>query len=171
MYLFSINDDCYLGDPEFDGFAVYYYTGPPSGLTVADFPDPLGETEGRFVERRIRFSESFVLAAEDESETKRFDRLDEDIIDAIFLAVGCEAGAPPLARMLGLPYFFRDELDDLFDPDEQTLVLALPGECLWRGEDDKGSIYSESTFFVTISNKALKKEKVGKARVVFEAGT
>jgi len=156
MYLFSTCDEEDVIDGDEDAFAVRYHRGPLSDLTVHPFPDALDETEGQFVERRMIFTPSSMLAAEDE--------LDEDISAAL-------GRVDSEARMLGRPDFFRPELEGAFDPATDTLLLALPGMRLWRGADDRASIYGDGGFFVTISTDALRNEKIEDAWALFEAGT
>lgn len=164
MYLFSTCDEEDVIDGGEDAFVVRYCRGPLSDLTVHPFPDALDKTEGQFVERRMMFTPSYVLVADDELDTERPRGRDEDILAAV-------GGAHIEARMLGRPDFFRPELDGAFDPGTDTLLLALPGTRLWRGADDRASIYGDGEFFVTISTDALRNEKIENAWVLFEAGT
>src|SRR5690349_6855210 len=132
LYLFSTCDDSDVDSGDEDAFAVLSHRGPLSGLTVRPFPDGLSGTEGRFVERRMTFTPSYVLAPDDELGPGRPSGRDEDVLAAV-------RGPGVEARMLGEPDFLRPELEEAFDPETTTLLLALPGMSLWRGLDDRAS--------------------------------
>ncbi len=164
MYLFSTCEEGDLVEVDDDAYVVRYYAGPSSDLTVADLPDELDATEGQFVERRMRFSSSYVLATEDELGEGRPSDHDEDVLAAV-------GGEPTGARMLGQPEFFRPELEGAFELERDTLLLALSGMRLWRSDDNHASIYGDGEFYVIILSDALQNEKIDDAWVLFEPGT
>jgi hypothetical protein len=112
-------------------FVLRYHRGPSSELIKLPHPDDVDDTEGRFVARGMAFAPSFVLAGEDELGAGRPDDRDEAILESV--GGGVRGGA----RMLGRPTFFRPELPGAFDPEQNTLLLALSGMRLWRGADDR----------------------------------
>jgi len=164
MYVFNTCEEGDIGAGDEGDDVVRYYTGPSSELIVADFPDELHKVEGRFVERRMVFSKSYVLAPEDELGAGRPNGRDEEVLEAV-------GGAGVEGRMLGRPRFFRPELDDAFDPETATLLLALSGMDLWRSDDDQFSIYGDGEFFVIVLNGALRDENIEDAWVLVESGT
>ncbi len=164
MYVFNTCEEGEIGAGNEGDDVVRYYTGPLSDLTVADFPDEVHKVEGRFVERRMVFSTSYVLATEEELGEGRPSDRDEDVLAAV-------GGAPDGARMLGQPHFFRPELDGSFDPQVNALLLALSGMELWRSDDDQASIYGDGEFFVIVLSDALRDEKIEDAWVLVESGT
>jgi hypothetical protein len=165
MYLFSTCAEGDIDDGGEDAFVLRYHRGPSSELIKLPHPDDVDATEGRFVARGMAFAPSFVLAGEDELGAGRPDDRDEAILESV--GGGVRGGA----RMLGRPTFFRPELSGAFDPEQNTLLLALSGMRLWRGADDRASIYGDGTFFVIVSPEGLRNGDVEDAWVLFESGT
>jgi hypothetical protein len=163
LYLFSTCEEGDLGADDEGDLVVRHHRGPVSELVVADYPDSLDEIEGRFVEHRMTFSTAYVLADENELGAGRPDDRDDGVLEAVDRAWG--------ARMLGRPDFFRPELEDLFDPETDTLLLLLSGMRLWRGTDDRAGIYGDGAFFVVIGTDALRDDRIEDAWVIFESGT
>ncbi len=164
LLLFSTIDESNLSDPEVD--AKLLFVPNPQELVEAPYPDDLDETEGRFVERPLAFATSFLVSNEDDSALAELDYDDEQTLDAILEELGCHREA----YMLGRPYFFNEELDDLFDPDDDVLLLKLHGSSVWR-EDDDASIFGEGSFNLIVPADDALDGKLGDALIVFESGT
>jgi len=161
--LFSTIDETDLGAAEIPAKVLFFAN--PQELVEAPFPDDLDEAEGRFVERPLAFAGSFLVANEDDSGLAELDYDDEQTLDSILEELGCHREA----YMLGKPYFFSTELEDLFDEDDDLLLLKLHGTSIWR-EDDDASIFGDGSFNLILPADDALEGRLADTLIVFENG-
>jgi hypothetical protein len=169
LYLFCSYDEEMLSDHE-PPAAILFHAGPLSALARAKFPANLDSTEGRLQERRMTFSESFILVDIDDDDDivqrLRMDQLDEEAVAKMFAQAGCLTDA----YLLGLPLFHRSELKRVFDRKADVLLLNLPADQVWR-PGDSGSIFGEGKFMLMLSREALEGRQFDETLLVFEGGS